>query len=558
MPSRYLTIVVLMMVALLPWRGGAQLEPLQLKIQATTGNRVTLKLIDIDARNRSLPKGGEITVTATGGQVQIRNTWAEQAAFPVAPGAMLPSFTIQSGGLMPDSVTITATLRAPDYGTFSATENIPAAPWWSLLIAGLVGGVLGSLKEVFQNLRRTNSQSRRRFGNQLPPNQVVTAKQVAGALGTGVVIGLLVFGLGTVTPLWKAIGVENAAAYPQTYLGLSVAIALIGVERVVDKAFGRDKTEEDAPLADRMNEVVQEWTAGLGTRLRTELQDFFYRGDYLRDSPQFMERLEKEIVRARYPAIDEELHTYWRQREDLVFLSSHRENLTISIRCVPKADHLLWTQEDAYSYIRNPADLSTIPEIRPYVEEDIDDSSLAAGRIDVFGSIVEEMHFEIGTDSLGFVEYTSVPGQAHLVISSGTPPFSAPDRVDVAFNIVEPEEEGQLRTLRFGYEFRLPSALRDQETVKFKGTGRWRKIRRDDMYFIRMERVTHRMTVSCNMTPPLHVDTVRFEWRPVRAKSPSSGAITNFDDWLLPGHGLCVAWYGIGGPPRLNKDRTSP
>ena len=508
-----------------------QMEALRMKVAVKDSSVVTMTLEDIDGRNRALPRGGLLAVTVTGGELLVDSEWKGRHDFPIKPGETLPSIQIRSNAMLPESVTISGTLNTPDYGTIGTTETLAMpADWVLLLVASIVGGILGSLKDIYKN-----------------SGGKILWQQVAGALGLGVTVGVLVFGLGKLKFLWEAVGIETATAYPQTFLGLSTLIALIGIERVLDKFMNRKP--ETADFGKGLESLVDRWATGMVGQLRNELQDFFYKDHYLRDYPQLIERLEKEIVKIRYPTAPTELYEFLRDREEMVYRSSYRRNLTVVLKCTVRPDHLLWTEEDQYYYERNAADSTDGAEVTPYIEEDLDPSWLTAdGQLKHkgFGGIVEEMKLTIGTEKLGFITYRSVPNEEILRRTDTNRSVTASDEVAVTLKPVSPADEGGPWVLRFGYDFRFPKEFRDEESVQVIAFGKWRKILRDDVYFIRMERVTHQATVTCNFGQSLTVETLKYEWQSVRAATPSSRTVAHCDGWLLPGHGVCVAWYGTG------------
>jgi hypothetical protein len=510
---------------------GQQREALRMKVAVKDSSVVTMTLEDIDGRNRRAPADGTLLVTVTGGELLVGKEWKSSREFQIRKDETLPSVQIRSSAMLPEPVTISGTLNAPEYGKIGTTETLAIpADWGLLLLASIVGGILGSLKDIYKN-----------------SGGKVLWQQVAGALGLGVTVGVLVFGLGKLKFLWAAVGIETATAYPQTFLGLSTLIALIGIERVLDKVMNRKP--ETADFGKGLEGLVDRWAAGMVGQLRNELQDFFYKDHYLRDYPQLIERLEKEIVKIRYPTAPPALYEFLHDREEMVYRSSYRRNLTVVLKCVVRPDHLLWTEEDQYFYERNAADSADGAEVTPYIEEDLDPSWLTPdGQLKHrgFGGIVEEMKLTVGTEKLGFVTYRSVPNEEIMRRTDATHGVTAPPEIAVTLNPVPPSDEGCQWVLRFGYDFRFPKEFRDEESVQVIAFGKWRKILRDDVYFIRMERVTHQATVTCNFGQSLTVETLKYEWQSVRAATPSSRTVAHCDGWLLPGHGVCVAWYGTG------------
>ncbi len=480
--------------------------------------RVSVKMLDLDDNAMVFAKPVTLVIEAEGGEIsRDGQEWGTRVAIPVTNGKEIRQIKVRGKGISPVKISLTATADAENVHAYSThAMTIPPHWVWSLL-AAMVGGVIWSIFDFLRALKR---------------GRFVPLELLAG-LGLGIVLGSIAFILAQIEAVWNLVGIKPDAVKPQSYVCLGLILSALGVDWLLDKIFGRTSGKPD-------------WVDAVGEKL----EGILYDGKYLVANPSALPRVKSSLREATFPHVEKELYDYLGDRMESVFKASYRRNFTAIIEGAHDGTTISWKEEDSYVYVVSPDDPATDPEVMFAYEDDIPDAhwNTPLEELERFGTVVRELKLICGTDDLGYLTYVSQPGTKELRLQDAGKYAGEPDldpKIDVTFGRVDEDETPQIS---FRYQFRFPKKLRAKGEIHVYAEGKWDTRARDDVYFLRLSKLTHDLTVQCTFEPKARVETVKYEWKRATEEPPLRPGIAQCHGWLLPGNGVCVAWYGVRRP----------
>lgn len=346
--------------------------------------------------------------------------------------------------------------------------------------------------------------------------------------------------------VWQLIGFEASPLRPQSYFLLGLAIAAIGVRKLLQKITGA--TSGEVPLTPEV--LRQEVMTVLGSDavrrpFRDEVRAIVFDDNYVSRHPHLIPRLEFALAAAKAnKSIPEGLTDHVAPRLELLYSGAYRQNCRTKVGGtidVPSRS-ISWRHSHYYEVIRTAED--AVPEVKFSHVTHLPSSWHPASRrqLEALGTAISKIRLCVGDGAGGILlEYEASEGTA-LALKDPVPGVAADPDLELTFTYDQAVEE-----VSVGFCYTLPAALRQTPKVVVTIDTESVSALEDGVIYQRMSRLTQGLQVQLDFSPPLQLDIVAFEWlhpelQPTKIDRERGFAYTT--GWLLPGNGFCMAWSG--------------
>lgn len=236
-----------------------------------------------------------------------------------------------------------------------------------------------------------------------------------------------------------------------------------------------------------------------------------------------------------YNFVNEKVHEFYK--------ASFRRNFTVDIECRrdsqdPRLMH--WRERTSYIYIRNKEDdkVATVRLFQKIFLGDIFPKTTSAEeKQKLFNQIVRRLEVRVGD-----VILMSAEGDRTRLVRSGGSAGSNGETFKWEIDEV---------SLLYDFEYKIPAEILLRDEVRIELLEEFIEPVRDDVYYLGMIEPTEDFTLVCNFPETVRLELLRFTMGDPETESPignisdlGHGMIT-INGWLLPGHGGCLAWYGM-------------
>lgn len=352
------------------------------------------------------------------------------------------------------------------------------------------------------------------------------------------------------------------------YLGdLLFAIATAAL---VSFTFSRvlDLPEVSNEFVKKLNGIVS--SEEHSTRTTTALNKVLHSEEYLLslNANGYLYELRDRLDRALYGGASlsdkDSLYNFVAGRLSSQYSQPFRRDVVIQLNCEQDATCLRWEESRTFYYIPNGTTDPEFPELHfstmeLLTQSWLDTLGIQNGDPDTQSKAlldtIEAGTLIVGVSGIGFLKYVYQPGDKTLTLDKNatdvTKLGSLTGKESIAVTSRALDEN--LRW-RFGYDFAFPAAFRtkDVREVKVETFIRRKKPIRDDVYYLDLRRPARNISLTCRFPPGIRLEFAKFQMKGHdelsldELRPRESYGFSRIDGWALPGHGLCVAWYGFG------------
>jgi len=277
-----------------------------------------------------------------------------------------------------------------------------------------------------------------------------------------------------------------------------------------------------------------------------KLADLMFGEQYLTSIKSSLPELRKRIDRVLYGeaalGYPWSLYNFVNNQVHEFYSSSFRRNFTVEITCKrTNQDETSWREKTTYLYVRNRRDTKP-PIIKIYHKadmiEEVPSDASEEDRKSVFNSRVTNLELRVGP----FAFNAAVNDRTKLVRTNGVQ-----EEIRVKWKV------GRFY-VEYDCEYSIPAEMvagEDGKELRVEIVEEFLDRTRDDVYYVGVVEPTEDFSLVCDFPEDVRLELLKFSMGDPLAESPvpdiptqGHGMIT-INGWLLPGHGGCVAWYGM-------------
>lgn len=481
--------------------------------------RLELRLLDGD-RDVTLDQPAMVNVSTPDGEILFGGAWKPSHAFILAAHRAPPPLQLRVAD-RPEDARVLAVVALPSRVlTGRATIRFPVSPGY-ILLAAFAGALLWS---IYDTVKR---------GRSLHDRTTFWINAVLTSLGA-LVSAVIVIGLASVELLGKLIGADLRLLSWQSYTFLGLFVAYGGIDHVLALVYPERRVESN-PEKKQLDEMVR------------RLSDVVVSTDYVAANPGSLDKLQALLAQARHGSTVSERVEFIHPRLADVYAPWYREDVKVNINAYIEATRLRWSQRIEYWHVRTTSDVA--PDVTYAFDEDIDGHVRSLE--EAFHHVVLAATLSMSTEGTGVLTYD-------LRWESGEPVLVARDTASFTDARYEKrvkanaglsyDEESKTTKLRLQVQCPFPLSLKRAQRVRVVSETATARPLRDDVYYLRLQHVTHKMDVTCLFPgTAVRVEVVKFEWRPVQESPPNPlgfGRAT-LSTWLVQGNGVAIAWSGV-------------
>jgi hypothetical protein len=277
-----------------------------------------------------------------------------------------------------------------------------------------------------------------------------------------------------------------------------------------------------------------------------KLADLLHGDRYLRSIEPSLPEIRRRIDRVLYGeatlAHPGTFYNFINDDVQILYQSSFRRNFTVQIQCSRLANgQARWQETTTYIYVRNRLDKHPTP-LRHRIERVLTDAELAVARKDLdvfFESYVNRLRLTIGDNVFTQVENDKKRLKQKDGSGEITVEYSLNEGA-FAYWLMHPISEDVL------HEKGVAIEILDETVVPA----------RDDLYYSSVSLPTEDFTVVCSFPSDVRLELIRFASGNSGGVDPPSSfghALATINGWLMPGHGVCVGWFGLAASGMGNR-----
>jgi hypothetical protein len=234
-----------------------------------------------------------------------------------------------------------------------------------------------------------------------------------------------------------------------------------------------------------------------------------------------------------YNFVNEKVHEFYK--------ASFRRNFTVEIECRRDDNDprlMRWREKTSYIYIRNRED-KKVPAVRlfhkAYFGPILRKTDATDERRKLFNEMVTRLEVRVGD----------------VILRGGD------DRTSLTRVGGSERKQEELKwevddsTLLLDFDYKIPPEVLARDEVTIEILEEHLEPLRDDVYYLGMVEPTEDFNLVCNFPEDVRLELLRFTMTDPETESPVGESadrghgMISINGWLLPGHGGCVAWYGM-------------
>ncbi|HUP59593.1 MAG TPA: hypothetical protein VNA69_04150 [Thermoanaerobaculia bacterium] len=531
--KKHVLPLLVMLVAVVALQG----EPVRVQLKQQGRSGIVVNYLDCDGDAvRTLPKDLSIQVSATDAYVRPFSNTPQQWRRRSEPSRAHQGdqYEIRSTSpWWPEETTIRATVHdaAGQLIDDETLENIlPRAPAWFGFVIAMAGAVAAAIVRIgFARKRSLSSILYGAFGVLFAAALAWTAVETK--------------------EVWNFFGFEKPPLRSQSYLLLGMALGAFDPQKLIKK-LTRQAEEEPLTARDVHDRITGLLTAeNIRKPFREELEEMLFDQKYISEHPKVIGRLEGALEAAKNKVnLPKDLSNYLAPRLTRMYLGSYRRNfrLTMNATIDAAAGLIAWKRRTYYEFVRNDALAQTGPEVTSSVITTIPQKlrNQSAASFEKFGTVLKAIRLSI-RDFTGGPSLTFEGREATRLVPVDQADGSVvPPPIDVTFKY-HPEEH----SVEAVFKYAFPDAFQRMPVVSVDIEKEFISELEDGLSFLRVAQPTFGYSVQTNFTPslPHPYEIAVFEWTEVgrnTSKYDSKEGSAQLTGWLMPGNGLCIAWYG--------------
>jgi hypothetical protein len=474
---------------------------------------VSVEALGRDKQHLTSPVPVRLEISATRGLLRSRpgETWKQAVAIDISAGNPIEShLEYQPDAFWGGRGTIAAQLllkggSVSDLSLLSYADGFTILPaWWVCFLATISGALLWSVFGVIRN-HKSVPLKKRLFA----PREEWLIGAASGAVGYAILIGAHFAGFGEVN--------RNN---PWGFVVVGMLVSVGGAETILKRIIRQESGAEDTPVKDGTSADERFAAAVIDLRRRI---DHHVIGEEI-DDPR-------------------SLYAFVEQKIQPLYVGSYRDGLRIAIRCRR-------TQEDAQFCIHTevtvmpPTIAVGIPPLAvEYTDpllQGIHNNQQSREQVLLHATLtVGSLSWRLNGDKSGL----EIVDRAKLAQYPGLPEF-----IEVVIN------DADKRIFHLRYELPLPEAIVN-EKAKIRTHTVWRRPAEDDVFSFTAFRPTRGINLDASFPSTVIAQAAlfglsnSFEEEAMAVRRRPGVAHAGTPEWLLPGHGVDLAWHGLAGAP---------
>jgi hypothetical protein len=331
-------------------------------------------------------------------------------------------------------------------------------------------------------------------------------------------------------------------------------------------------------LPDVSRAIVEKLQGVLGGKehtqhLREIIGEVVFREGYLDilDESNRLPELRKDIDKRLYGGEarmgEDSLYTFVSDHLMKLYSDPYRRDFIVRINCKLEGSWLIWDEMSSFTFVRNKGterkgikgteectkgergcevNFSIRDQITPSWLEELGNDQPT----DLLRKTIEDARLMVGVSSLGFLTYHFNSAEMRLELDQSSPTSQCYAKPPQTIPIV-PQPLNKDLVWGYSTELAFPDELKDEPEVKVEWMMKRKKPLRDHVYYLDLRLPTRNVTLVARFPDEIRLEIATFQLLGHHDPSlddarPKHGyGLGRISDWALPGHGMCLSWYGF-------------
>jgi hypothetical protein len=470
---------------------------------------VTVEAVGRDQQHLTSPVPVRLEIVATRGLLRSRpgEPWRSALPIDVSPGNPIEShLEYEPGAFWGGRGTITAHLllergSVSDLSLLNSTDRFTIFPaWWVCFFATITGALLWSVFGVIRN-HKSLPLKKRLFA----PREEWLIGATSGAVAYAILIGAHFAGFGEINR-------DN----PWGFVLVGMLVSVGGAETMLKRIIKQESGAEGTPVKDGTSADERFAAAVIDLRRRI---DHHVIGEEI-DDPR-------------------SLYAFVEQKIQPLYVGSYRDGLRIAIRCRRTQEHAQFCIRTEVTVMPPTIAVGIPPLTVEYTDpllQGVNNNEQSREQVLLHATLaVGSLSWRLNADKSGL----ELVDRSKLAQYPGLLEF-----IEVVIN------DADKRMFHLRYELPLPEAL-VKEKAKIRTHTVWRRPAEDDVFSFTAFRPTRGIHLDASFPSTVIAQAAlfglsdSFEEEAMAVRRRPAVAHASTAEWLLPGHGVDLAWHGL-------------